>query len=348
MSSPPRSRTIRAGWSRQTINRRFPAGSETTSSRNAWNGFPPENPVQMNGLDTWPAAGISPAGLAAPGRLQPPAGLPLKSAGAFGQPLTPAESFAAGSSSSGILPASLSSHGSAAELDRVIAAMEQQLATLKPGTTPQLQQVYLRQHAQLRLLYLIAGRQERALAAIPAAEPADQEFWQQTLWGLSNYFDDAQIPDARDRAAQTVTQLQVAVRKLQEKAGLELRNPCFCRQIAYFGNYERFPKDEFRPGEGVLVYAEVENFRSEPTADGQHRTLLRSTIDLLSPSGEVRKHIDFPATEDLCRVHRRDYFHNYQFTIPDKMPLGPHTLKLTVFDEISGKMASTSINFLIK
>jgi hypothetical protein len=135
---------------------------------------------------------------------------------------------------------------------------------------------------------------------------------------------------------------------LQEQADLQIRNVSFCRQIQYFGNYERFPRDEFRPGQEVLLYAEIDNFKSEPTADGQYRTLLRSTLELLSPSGELRKVIDFPATEDLCRNYRRDYFHNYQFVIPERLPLGPHTLKLTVFDELSGKMTSYSVNFVVK
>ncbi len=234
------------------------------------------------------------------------------------------------------------------DLERTINLLEQEVATLTPGPTPETQSNYLRKHVALRQLYLLTNRQERALTAIPGIEPADQEFWQQVFWGMANYLDVQQIPRAEDRATQTIAQMNTAVRRLQERADLQIRNVAFCRQIQYFGNYERFPRDEFRPGQEVLVYAELENFKSEPTADGQYRTLLRSTIELLSPNGELRKQIDFPATEDLCRNYRRDYFHNYQFTIPDRIPLGPHTLKLTVFDELSGKMTSYTLNFLVQ
>ncbi len=234
------------------------------------------------------------------------------------------------------------------DLERTINLLEQEVASLTPGATPETQSNYLRKHVALRQLYLLTNRQERALTAIPGIEPADQEFWQQVFWGMSNYLDVQQIPRAEDRATQTIAQMNTAVRRLQERADLQIRNVAFCRQIQYFGNYERFPRDEFRPGQEVLVYAELENFKSEPTADGQYRTLLRSTVELLSPNGELRKQIDFPATEDLCRNYRRDYFHNYQFTIPDRIPLGPHTLKLTVFDELSGKMTSYTMNFLVQ
>lgn len=234
------------------------------------------------------------------------------------------------------------------DLDRTTAYLEQEVAALKPGATPDSQADYIRKHVALRMLYLMGAHQERALTAIPNLPPAEQEFWQQLFWGMSNALDAEHIPNAKDRATQTIAQLNSAVRRLQEQADLQIRNVAFCRQIQYFGNYERFPRDEFRPGQEVLLYAEIDNFKSEPTADGQYRTLLRSTLELLSPSGELRKIIDFPATEDLCRNYRRDYFHNYQFVIPERLPLGPHTLKLTVFDELSGKMSSYSVNFVVK
>jgi hypothetical protein len=231
---------------------------------------------------------------------------------------------------------------------QLIASLEQQVATASPGTTDAAQAEYLKLHISLRMLYLMAGQYERAITAIPQLDAADQEFWQQVFWGLASYLDNEQIPDPKDRASQTIHQLASAIRRLQERVDVQLKNVVFCRQIQYFGNYERFPRDEFRPGQEVLLYAEIEHFKSEPTSDGQYRTLLRSTIEILGPSGDVRKQIEFPATEDFCRNYRRDYFHNYQFVIPDRLPLGPHVLKLTVFDELSGKFSSYSVNFVVK
>lgn len=228
------------------------------------------------------------------------------------------------------------------ELTQTISLLEQELARQCSAEEADLQD-----HVALRLLYLIANQQERALTAIPGLDEAEQEFWQQVMWGLTNALDTQHLARPEDRAAQTIAQLQQAIRRLQEKADLQIRNVAFSRQNLGYGNYDRLPRNEFRPGHEVLLYAEIENFKSEPTADGQYRTLLRSTIEILSPAGELRKKIDFPATEDLCRNYRRDYFHNYQFTIPDRLPLGPHVLKLTVFDELSGKMASYTLNFLV-
>lgn len=172
----------------------------------------------------------------------------------------------------------------------------------------------------------------------------------QTVWALNDYFDQSRLPDRSDRATQTVAQLRTAIRKLQEQARLELRNVTFCHKIASYGNYERFERDEFNPGQPVLLYAEVANFTSETTAEGQYRTVLQSTIEIYKAGreGDLVERLTFPATEDLCRNYRQDYFHSYEFTIPARIALGPHVLKLTVEDQLSRKLATYSVNFTVK
>ena len=77
---------------------------------------------------------------------------------------------------------------------------------------------------------------------------------------------------------------------------------------------------------------------------------IEPTLEILrhGPQGEVAEHIDFPETVDICRLHRRDYFHSYQITIPAKLSLGPHVLKLTVEDQISHRVATYTLNFMVK
>lgn len=297
--------------------------------------------------ESWPAAPVKPETKESAGRGFPNLGQVLP--GVFRSTNHPHPDHSASAPpAANVTPvATVATDSGISDLDRLIASTEQRLGALSVSTTSDPTE-RLRVHVQLRQLYLMSGQIERALAPIPGIDPADQEFWQQMVWAMANYFDNEQIPDARDRAGQTVNQLQTAIRHLQERANLEIRNLAFCRQIDYFGNYTRFPRDEFRPGDEVLLYAELDNFKSEPTPEGQYRTLLRSSVEIVSPAGEIRKHIDFPATEDLCRNPRRDYFHNYQFTIPERIPLGPHLVKLTVVDELSGKMMTATAHFVVR
>lgn len=242
------------------------------------------------------------------------------------------------------------SPGTSTALSQAISELEVEVGRMKPGTTPEEMRTFIEKHVHLRLLYLVTGQQERSVQAIPGIPPADQEFWQQTLWGMSNYFDTAHLPREADRATQTVAQMAVAISRLKQKAALEVRNLGFCQRINSFGSYERFERDEYTAGQPVLLYAEIENFHSEPTSDGQHRTLLKSTLEIYRPgkNGELIDRHEFPATEDLCRNPRRDYFHSYEFTIPTKLALGPHVLKLTVEDQLTRRVVSQSTRFTVK
>ncbi|MSR60422.1 MAG: hypothetical protein EXS05_22745 [Planctomycetaceae bacterium] len=235
-------------------------------------------------------------------------------------------------------------------LKQLIAVAETEAARLAPGGDDVQREAYIERQVHLRMLYLMAGQQERALKAIPGIEPADQEFWQQTFWGMTNYFDSTSMPTSAERASQTVSQLTKAVLRLQERANLELTNVNFCHKIASFGNYDKYPRDEFNPGQEVLMYAEVGNVRSDPGADGRFRSSLKSTLEILrhGPGGEALERIELPETVDFCRAHRRDYFHSYQFTIPPRLTAGPHVLKLLVEDQLSRRTATYSLNFTVK
>ncbi len=244
------------------------------------------------------------------------------------------------------------------ELAQVVAAMQKDVAKLRfaDQTTPEQKHAYIQKHVYLRMLYLMAGHEARAVAAIPDIPAPDQEFWQQTFWAMSNYFDIESMPQDDYRATQTIAQLRTAIQKLQENARLELRNVAFCHKITSFGNFDRFPRDEFGPGQPVLVYAEVANFKSTPTTlpnkpnETAYRTQLKSSIEVhrLGPNGELVERFDFEPTEDLCHNHRRDYFHSYEFTIPQRISLGPHVMTLTVEDQLSRKIATYSLNFMVQ
>lgn len=238
------------------------------------------------------------------------------------------------------------------DLERLLSLTEAQITQLPSGQSeddPAYQQ-YVRRHVELRLLYLMSGDRARALEAIPAIDPAHQEFWSQVLWGLANYFDSQNIPDTHDRVTQTVTQLRGAIERLQPKANLEIRNVNFCYKISSYGNYEKFDRDEFTPGQQVLVYAEVDNFTSEWSSTSQkYRTQLKSTLQLFTASGQMVKEFEFPPTEDLCQNRRRDYFHSYQVAVPrNGIGRGPHYMVLTIEDMIGRKVHDYRVNFMVK
>jgi hypothetical protein len=234
------------------------------------------------------------------------------------------------------------------ELQKIVAVASTEAGQTSVGSSDAEKLAYIQKQVNLRMLYLLSGQQARSLEPIAGLDAADQEFWQEVFWGMSSYFDRNTIADPRDRATQTITQLRAAVHKLQEKSKLELRNVSFCNKIDNYGRYERFKRDEFTAGQAVLLYAEVENFKTEPTTDGPYRTMLKSTIEIFDAAGKVVQAMPFAANEDLCASPRRDYYNSYEFSIPQGIALGPHQLKLTVEDQLSQKLASYTVNFTVK
>ncbi len=235
-------------------------------------------------------------------------------------------------------------------LQFLIKATESEVSQLVAGQTATELHYYIQRHVYLRLLYLMNGQTEWALRPIPNIPGADQEFWTQVLWGVHNYFDLPKIPDHAERAAQTISQFNTAMLRLKERAPLELKNVTFCHKIEGYGEYNTYQKDEFTPGQRVLIYAEIGNFHSELSAEGIYRTRLKSTLQVFSADSpdepvEVKT---YPVTEDFCRNHRRDYFHSYVVDIPVRCARGSHVLKLVIEDELSGKVGTYPVSFTVR
>jgi len=136
----------------------------------------------------------------------------------------------------------------------------------------------------------------------------------------------------------------------KEPAKLNLSDVAFCHKITSFGNYATYPRDEFAPDQAVLIYAEIDDLQSEETPDGRFRTVAKSTIELYraGDAQELVETIEVPEAVDLCRRRRLDYFHSYQFTMPETLAEGDYVLKLTVKDQLSDRQGSGLLAFSIK
>ena len=210
---------------------------------------------------------------------------------------------------------------------------------------------YQKKAVALRMLHLAENRYEKSIEPIQGIDSRDREFWQQMFWAMTNHFDTEGIPEVNTRAAETITQLRSAIDHLRDKADLQLRNVTFCHSIVSFGNYERFSRDQFTTGQLVLVYAEIENFTSKRLDDSHFQTALRSNIEIYPYAKQDEPavaSIPFEVTRDECRNVRRDYFHTYEFTIPEDLEPGRYTLVLQVSDQLSGKYATKRVQFEVE
>jgi len=171
-----------------------------------------------------------------------------------------------------------------------------------------------------------------------------------TLVPLAAKVGDGKLKDADPReVALLVDQLQGLLWSLRPRAALVMDKFCFCRQIRRFGVFEAMDgSPSFQPGEMVEVYAEIRNVSSQPlrTTRGDHRTYLRSVLDVRKPSGESvwRKPFEKP---DETMTPQHDYFQHYRFQMPAIEP-GAYVLHLEVIDVPTGRKVRQQMNFAVK
>ena len=200
--------------------------------------------------------------------------------------------------------------------------------------------------AAVRMLYLAAGQRDDALRPMTGVSTPEQEFWTSEFYGLSTELDTERMPDAPRRAAEAAEHLREAATKLGQVANLVVHNLAFCTEVNSYGVFKPFAINEFKPGEQVILYAEVENFASEKAEHGYH-TALKSSYQILDSRGVRVDGQDFAVTEEVCRNTRRDFFIRYFVFMPKRIYDGTYTLQLTLEDPLGKKVAQSSIKFAI-
>jgi hypothetical protein len=242
-----------------------------------------------------------------------------------------------------VVPAGYDSDSSGAwraSLDDAIRALESQVKRTPQSDTD------VAEHLRLRMLRLLAGRRDEALEPLPDGDSSLQDFWGKQLFGLGTILDTKTITDAATRTAEAQRHLAEAMVELGESAPLVVRNLAFVTAVENYGSFTPFDKYEFRPNERVILYAEIENFKSSQTEQGYH-TALKSSYQIFDSQGRRVTDHDFATNDEYCRNPRRDFFIGYEFSMPKRIYPGRHILKLTVVDLNSQKIGQSSIEFTI-
>jgi hypothetical protein len=201
--------------------------------------------------------------------------------------------------------------------------------------------------ARLRLLHLAAGERDDALRPLTGANSAVQDFWSKQVYGLAAWLDTSRTANGQRRATEAVAHLREAADRLAEAANLRVRNLALCTKVSGFGDFRRFEKHEFNPGQEVVVYAEVENFASRQSGDGC-QTELACTIELLDRHGERVAEKQLKVRDDRLQHPRRDLFVSANFWMPQRLAVGSYTLQLRVEDQLAEKTDQASLELTIK
>jgi hypothetical protein len=224
--------------------------------------------------------------------------------------------------------------------EQVIAQMEESVDEVPDSTDD------IHRQMRLRMLYLIAGRQEEAFRPIAGATPAQQDYWSRQLLALVTFLDNQRQPDNRRRAAAALLHLDEARGTLAQLATLDVRNLTFVESVDGYGAYKPAKELQFEPGQQVTLYAEVENFHSDAIEEG-FRISLGTSYQVMDESGRRVDGGQFPDVLDQCKNRRRDLHIQYGIPLPTRIYPGNYQLQLIVTDNQTGKISQASLPFEI-
>lgn len=202
---------------------------------------------------------------------------------------------------------------------------------------------------RLRMMYLVDGQDDKALAAIPGLDNDLQEIITAQVKSMMS----ARTGAKRDPATWANKQLESVEtlrRLVRAKADLRVPTVAMCTAIEGFGRYTPLEPAEYSAGKTnyILVYIEVDNFSTEKTASAMYRALLSLRYSLMNQAGEEVFNRYDENIEDLARAPRQDFFLTIgPIALPKQLPAGDYTLKVEVEDVIGGKINSNRVRFKV-
>ena len=243
------------------------------------------------------------------------------------------------------LPATESVVSMATHLHRALQMIDEELAAEELS-----REDMARLEVQQRMLQLIMGDKEAAMADLEHSSAYEKEYWQDQLYGLHVLLKSDRNPAPSRRAALALEHLRSAQKNLRAISSLDLVNVAFCREVIAYAHVDRFPSYRFRPGAEVILYVEIENFAAEESTDQEataFTTRFRGSYQILETTQDHRVIDDRKLPEDrqTCKNFRRDYYIAYRLYLPEKIGRGQYTLQLNIEDAVGDKHGQAFLDF---
>lgn len=130
---------------------------------------------------------------------------------------------------------------------------------------------------------------------------------------------------------------------------LALPTLALASRVDSYGVYTEMPAT-FAAGKRhvAIIYCEVENFAATRTAEGKYQTALTQQDTLITSDGLLVWRPTAEEVVDVSRNKRRDFYLVKKLTLPETLAAGKYTLRLTVTDKQSNKIAMATLPIEIK
>ena len=235
------------------------------------------------------------------------------------------------------------------QLDQVISRVEGQIQSESDTNNRNGLEVHL------RLLQVLKRQLESVEVRQASMSATEKAYWQHQLDAINVMLEtDSKhsTHQAKNQATlDTLDHLRKAIHRLEAIAGLQAANPAFCSRITGFGQFQPMPSNNFSPLQRLLVYCEVENYRSEQKSLNQglrFHTQLQGSYAIYDSQGRVVQQAEFPAVEDVARQKRRDFYMYFPVQLND-LASGEYRMELLIEDHYANKTAAVpSMRFQVR
>lgn len=199
-----------------------------------------------------------------------------------------------------------------------------------------------------RHLLVLSGDPDRAVEKIEGLSNEEEEFLRHQLLGLWTIIDPNGHPVPSRRLSSALPEMRKATGFLAAASDtLEVRGLEFCTEIEAYGEVTPFGSRRFEPGQEVILYCEIENFKAAKLENG-FETHLKGSYDLIDADGRRISSQTLPEDRQVSKRWLRDYFVAYQMYLPDAIEPGRYQLRLTMEDLHGKKYGQSTLDFEIK
>ncbi|MBI3269761.1 MAG: hypothetical protein HYZ53_12115 [Planctomycetes bacterium] len=198
---------------------------------------------------------------------------------------------------------------------------------------------------RLIVLYLLAGREEDALRLLVGGLRLRHDELLQLVKEI--------VHDQVGDEAEALRILELHWNNLRRDLPLTLTTASFCTAVEGFGRYVPERRREFRAGQQVAVYCELDNFECRRLASDRFQVSVHADFEVLLPGPEERT-VPLPGPERYLRDQDwlterplHDLWFGLRLQLPANLIPGPYLLRVVVHDMQAEKKAEARLPFRI-
>lgn len=255
----------------------------------------------------------------------------------------------------GIAAAWLSSTASNAPLVRARMESENAAPSAKPPPPTEPRPIVVAEKAPSARHPLVAALEmylkdqpAEAMRQLQIYRPADQEMLLRLMPLMARVASGGLLSEqltAPEKEALIHT-LQTMQADLEAASPLLIKNEGFSRRVRGFGQVERLPGNQFRPGDRVLIYAEIHHLADRKWKD-QYVSRLGGVLEIHGPDCKVLRTQMVPTVVDASESPRRDHYIVIHFPVPHDLPPGSYTLRVRIIDQDTYREAEKFLPFRV-